>query len=111
MSRVWFVRRRGGQWVAPSGRPAFELPFAELIFPLDIGTHRRVDDDPPIPAPDLPPEDPGTLQKVFVEVEPKDLTNLEYAGYHPGFYDSPYSPREAVRRIAAQRTGAARAVG
>jgi hypothetical protein len=111
MARVWFVRRRGGQWVAPGGQPAFDLPFAELIFPLDIGTHRRIDGDSAVPARDLPAEDPKALQRVFVEVEPKDLTNLEYAGYHPGSYDSPYSPREAVRRIAARRTGAARASG
>jgi hypothetical protein len=109
MARLWFVRRRGGQWAAPGGQPAFDLPFAGLIFPLDIGTHRRVDDDPPVPAPDLPPEDPDTLQKVFVEVEPKDLTDLEYAGYHPGFYDSPYSPHEASRRIGVRRAAGARA--
>jgi hypothetical protein len=32
MARVWFVRRRGGQWVAPGGQPAFEMPLADLIF-------------------------------------------------------------------------------
>jgi hypothetical protein len=111
MARVWFVRRRGGQWAAPGGQPAFDLPFADLIFPLDVGTHRYVDDDRPVPAPDLPRQDPETLQKVFIEVEPKDLTDLEYAGYRPGFYDSPYSPREGVRRLAARRSGAARPAG
>lgn len=111
MARVWFVRRRGGQWVAPGGQPAFELPFAELIFPLDIGTHRRIDGDCAAPAPDLPAQDPQTLQKVFVEVEPRDLTNLEYAGYHPGSYDSPYSPAEVVRRLAARHPAAAPAAG
>ena len=109
MARVWFVRRQGGQWVAPGGQPAFELPFERLIFPLDLGTHRRVTDEQPVPAPDVPPEDPATLLKVFVEVEPKDLGSLEYSGYKPGYYVSPYSPREAVRRLNAQRqTSAAR---
>jgi hypothetical protein len=103
MSRVWFVRRLGGQWVAPGGRPAFELPFAELVFPLDIGTHRRVDDDPPVPVPNLPPEEPAHLQRVMLEVEPKDLDGLEFTGYAPGIYDSPYSPAEAARRLSARR--------
>jgi len=41
--------------VAPGGTPAFELPLADLIFPLDIGIHRRVTDDPPVPLRDMPP--------------------------------------------------------
>lgn len=109
MARVWFVRRRGGQWVAPGGKPAFELPLAELIFPLDLGTHRGVADDPPIPAPELPPEPPEALQRVMVEVEPKDFDALEFSGYAPGFYDSPYSPAEAVRRLTARRAAGVRA--
>ena len=100
MARVWFVRRRGGQWVAPGGQPAFEMPLADLIFPLDLGTHRRVDDDVPVPATDMAPETPTALQRVMVEVEPKDLTTLEFTGYQPGIYDSPYSAHEAARRLA-----------
>lgn len=110
MARVWFVRRRGGQWVAPGGKPAFELPLVDVIFPLDLGPHRLVADDPPVPATDLPPEDPGALQKVMVEVEPKDLDNLEFSGYAAGVYDSPYSPREVARRLAAPGRPGTRAV-
>ena len=109
MARVWFVRRRGGQWVAPGGRPAFELPLAELIFPLDLGPHRRVPEDPPVPAPDLPAAQPAALQRVMVEVEPQDLDGLEFSGYSPGVYDSPYSAHEAARRLAALRRPSARA--
>jgi hypothetical protein len=109
MARVWFVRRRGGQWIAPGGKPAFEMPLAELTFPLDLGTHRRGEGDPPVPAPDLPSEDPSALQRVLVEVEPKDLPGLEFSGYAPGIYDSPWSPREAARRLAALRSRFARA--
>lgn len=109
MARVWFVRRRGGQWVAPGGRPAFELPLGDLIFPLDLGTHREVDEDLPVPATDIPAEAPSALQRVMVEVEPKDLTTLEFTGYHSGIYDSPYSPHEAARRLAAVTPRPARA--
>jgi hypothetical protein len=109
MARVWFVRRHGGRWLAPGGKPAFELALADVIFSLDLGTHRRVDDDLPVPAPELPPQDPAALQRVFVEIEPKDLQDLEFTGYFPGFYDSPYSPHEAARRLAARRATAPRA--
>lgn len=109
MARVWFVRRRGGQWVAPGGKPAFEMPFADVIFPLDLGPHRLVIDDPPLPAPDLPPEEPAALHKAMVEVEPKDLTALEFSGYTTGVYDSPLSPQEAARRLTALRSRSARA--
>jgi hypothetical protein len=109
MARVWFVRRRGGQWVAPGGKPAIEMPLAELIFPLDLGTHRRVETDLPVPAPDLPSEDPSTLHRAFVEVEPKDLASLEFSSYAPGFYDSPWSPAAAARRLTPLRHRVARA--
>ncbi len=109
MARVWLVHRRGAQWVAPGGAPAYEQPFADLIFPLDIGTHRRVSDDPPIPAPDDPPLPPEQLQKVLVEVEPRDLTGLEFSGYSPGIYDSALSPHEVVRRLGTARGADTRA--
>lgn len=107
MARVWFVRRRGAQWVAPGGKPAFDLPLASLIFPLDLGTHRFVDDEAVQPAPELAAEDAAALHKVFVEVEPKDLTSLEFTGFVVGLYDSPYSPRAAVQRLDAPRGGPA----
>ncbi|MEO8602321.1 MAG: hypothetical protein ABI629_07090 [bacterium] len=106
MARVWFVRRQGGQWVAPGGAPAFELPLTAVIFPLDLGVHRLVSHERPIPAADLPTEDPAQLQRVFVEVEPQDLDGLIFTGYEPGIYDSPYSPRESARRLSALRPAA-----
>ena len=69
MARVWFVRRHGGQWIAPGGMPAAEHPLSALIFPLDLGTHRRVTDEAPVAAPELPAEPPSALRRVFVEVD------------------------------------------
>ena len=103
MARVWFVRRRGGQWVAPGGTPFAERPFADLIFPLDIATHRLVLDDPPVPDPQLAAEPPTALDRVLIEVEPKDLGGLEFSGYQVGIYDSTYSPRDAARRLSQAR--------
>lgn len=107
MARVWFARRRGAQWIAPGGRAAFDLPFAQLIFPLDVGTHRRIENDPPVAAIDLPAEPPSALHKVLIEVEPKDIAGLEFSGYHPGVYDSPYSPAAAAQRLSALAARAA----
>lgn len=103
MARVWFVRRRGGQWIAPGGAPAFEMPFAELLFPIDIGTHRVITDERPVPLPDETAELPESLQRVFVEVDAPDLEGQTFTGYRPGIYDSPYSPAEAARRLTALR--------
>jgi hypothetical protein len=99
MARVWFVRRHGGQWVAPGGAPAFDRPLAELIFPLDLGVHRLVSSERPEPAPTLPAEPPEALHRVFVEVEGRDLEGMIFSGYHPGIYDSPYAPAEVARRL------------
>ena|SRR5690242_9162037 len=103
MARVWFVRRRGGEWIAPGGAPAYEIPFAEIVFPLDIGTHRAVSNERPLPAPEEAPVAPEALQRVFVEIEAPDLEGQTFTGYRPGIYDSPYSPSEVARRIAALR--------
>lgn len=108
MARVWFVRRRGGEWVAPGGVPAYEVPLAEIVFPLDIGTHRRVSSERPVPAPEETAAAPAALQRVFVEVDADDLAGLTFTGYRPGVYDSPYAPAEAARRLTAQRRRAAR---
>jgi hypothetical protein len=88
----------------------FQLPLSDLIFALDLGPHRLVTDDPPVPAADLPREVPDTLQRVMVEVEPRDLDGAEFSGYTVGVYDSPYSPREAARRLAAPDRPGERAV-
>jgi hypothetical protein len=98
MARVWFARRRGGQWIAPGGRPAYERPLSALIFPLDLAPHRLLVDDFPVSAPELPGEDLAALEKVIVEIDAGDL-RAEFSGYSVGYYDSPYSPREAVRRL------------
>ncbi len=72
-----------------------------LIFPLDLGTHRLLTAERPLPAPELQPEEPEALQRVMVEVEPDDLAGEEFSGYAVGVYDSPYSPRATLGRLAS----------
>jgi len=99
MARVWFVRRRGGEWVAPGGVPACDRPLAELVFALDLGPHRHLSDEAPVAAPGLPPAPPAALARVIVETTSDDLAQHPFSGYVIGYYDSPYSPREAARRL------------
>ena len=75
--------------------------FHEILFPLDIGTHRGLTDELPVPAPEDPAEAPEALKRVFVEVNDADLEGQTFTGYRPGVYDSPYSPAEANRRLTA----------
>lgn len=101
MAKVWFVRRRGGQWIAPGGAPAFELPLARIVFPLDLGVHRRLDaDGAPRPDPGLGAEPPEALQRVVVQVDAADVSDRAFSGYVPGIYDSPLSPSAATGRLA-----------
>ena len=99
MAKVWFVRREGGRWIAPGGQPRYTLPLADLVFRLDLGPQRWLPDERPDPDDSIPPEDPTTLAKVMIETDPNDLAGSEFTWFRVGFYDSPYSPREAMRRL------------
>jgi len=105
MAKVWFVRRSGSEWIAPGGQPAYELPLEKLVFPLDLGPQRWLCDDRPRPEPALPPEEPLALRKVIVETSREDLAGTPFTWFRVGFYDSPYAPKEAARRIEAVKVG------
>ncbi len=96
MARVWFVHPEH-RLVALGGQPAYEGPLDRFIWPLDLGLHRFYSSDPPQRVSDsssvnLKPED-----FTLVEVTREDL--ISGSGYKPGFYSSPYSPGEAIRRL------------
>jgi len=99
MAKVWFVRRHGAEWIAPGGAPAQQAPLSELIFKLDLGPQRWLSSERPVPKPDMSHEQPSRLAKVIVETEPSDLAGQESTTYRVGFYDSPYPPAEAARRL------------
>lgn len=101
MARIWFARRRGGQWVAPDDGSAFEGPLAAIIFPLDLGTHRRVVDESFVRDPTLARGERAASERVLVEIEAVDLEGSEFSGYETGLYDSPLSRSEAARRLAS----------
>lgn len=99
MAKVWFVRRRGAEWIAPAGVPVQHAPLSELIFKLDLGPQRWLATERPIPAPEMRGEDVQQLTKVMVETEPTDFAGQPATTYRVGFYDSPYPPSEAARRL------------
>ncbi len=99
MAKVWFVRRRGAEWIAPGGAPAHEAPLAELVFRLDVAPQRWLSWERPVPAAELPREEPTQLSKVIVETSAADLSGQDSTTYKVGFYDSPYPPAEAARRL------------
>ena len=103
MAKVWFVRRRGAEWVAPGGAPVLEAPLADLIFRLDIGPQRWLPDDRLQPATELPREDADRLTKIIIETGAGDLTGQECTTYRLGFYDSPYRPADGARRLGLRR--------
>lgn len=100
MAKVWFARRRHAEWVVPGGKPAFEMPLSDLIFRLDLGPQRWTGGARPNPAPDLPAESASALEKVFVETTPEDLVGQTFSWFKVGFYDSPFPPEEAARRLS-----------
>ncbi len=100
MAKVWFVRRRGAQWIAPGGAPVIEVPLSELVLPLDLGVHRRLAaDEAPLPAPELSAEPPSLLNRVVVEIGSGDVSRRLFSGYQPGIYDSGLSPAAASARL------------
>ncbi|HUI26237.1 MAG TPA: hypothetical protein VL403_09160 [Candidatus Kryptonia bacterium] len=99
MAKVWFVRRYGTEWIAPGGAPALQAALSELIFKLDLGPQRWLSSERPVPSPNLSREEPSRLTKVIVETEPSDLAAQPSTTYRVGFYDSPYPPAEAARRL------------
>lgn len=106
MAKVWFVGRSGAQWIAAGGKPAYEIPLEQLVFPLDLGPQRWLTDDHPVLRPDLPPADPATPAKVLVETRDEDVAGTTLTWFRVGFYESPYSPTEAARRLKAAQTPA-----
>lgn len=102
MAKVWFVRRRGAEWIAPGGTPAHEAPLAELVFKLDVGPQRWLSWERPVRAAELPHEESAQLSKVIVETSAADLSEQDSTTYKVGFYDSPYPPAEAARRLSIQ---------
>ena len=96
MAKVWFVRPEH-RLMALGGQPAYEGALDRFIWPLDLGLHRFYSADPPQRISDSMPANWKPEDFILVEVTQEDLT--PGSGYKPGFYSSPYSPREAIRRL------------
>ena len=104
MANVWFVQRVGAAWKKVAEQPAFQRPLGELIFKVDLGPQRRLADSSAPEPRDESIDGVTAHTKVFVEVTADDLKDSYFAGYFPGWYDSPYSALEVTRRLAPVRS-------
>ena len=97
MAKVWFVRR-SNRLVAIGSGPAYDLTFAEVQWPLDVGVNRFYGG----PRPDIENDADAFISSladmVLVEVEPRDVA-VEGSSYQVGFYSSPYSPLTVEARL------------
>ncbi len=98
MAKVWFVRRRGAQWVAAGRTPVHEAALADLVFKLDLHPNRWLAAERPVAASATGQGGPDVGTRVIVETSPEDLRG-PFTTYKVGFYDSPYPPPEAAHRL------------
>lgn len=99
MAKVWFVRREN-RLVALGGRPAYEAPLDDLMWPLDLGLHRTYTIQPPVLDATATKPNADTFiseDMVLVELTPVDID--PGSSYTVGFYSSPYSPKTAIARL------------
>ena len=97
MAKVWFVRQ-DNRLVAVGGKPAYDRPFEDIQWPLDIGVNRFHTDQAPVVDSDPPPEDVSSLGIVLVELQRVDLSSAG-SSYKVGFYSSPYSAKAVAERL------------
>ena len=96
MARVWFVRAEH-RLVGVGGGPAYEGPLEGFIWRLDLGLHRFHGEHPIQHVSAQAPTEFRRGDLVLVEVTAQDLGDT--SGYGAGFYSSPHSPQEAIRRL------------
>jgi hypothetical protein len=97
MARIWVTYRSGLRIL---GRPVAEVPLEKAARKLDLAPWRLFSATAPdeVDAERLASH-PGP-KRVLVEVAESEREEL--CGFPPGFYESPYSPEECLRRLGAR---------
>jgi hypothetical protein len=93
MARVWVVYREGLRLV---GQVVAHVALEPAVAKLDIAPWRLFTTAPPDEA---TAKAASVRRRVLVEVREEDRG--EFSGFDPGFYESPFSPEEVSRRLAA----------
>jgi hypothetical protein len=94
MARVWVVYREGLRLL---GHVAASVPLEQSVARLDIASWRLFSKTAPDEVPAEQVDTHPGRKRVLLEVREGDREDL--CGLIPGFFDSPYSPQEALRRL------------
>jgi hypothetical protein len=94
MAKLWIVHREG---LRVLGAVVAELPLPEMVGRIDLAPWRIFTTEAPEALP-LPEVMAATQRKrALVEVDESDRYDL--CGLAIGFFESPYSPAECLRRL------------
>lgn len=102
MARLWIVRREGLRLV---GAPVAEIPLERAVPGLDLAPWRLFTREAPDSVPAAELSTGPDRKRVLVEVGEADRGDL--CGLVEGFFESPFSPPEALRRLGIEERAAA----
>ena len=94
MARVWVIYREG---LRPFGHVVATVPLENAARRIDIAPWRFFTAEAPEEVSADRVHREGSRKRVLLEVLPEDRG--DFCNLNPGFYESPYSPEEVVRRL------------
>ncbi|MGH7820782.1 MAG: hypothetical protein ACREQ9_13520 [Candidatus Binatia bacterium] len=94
MARLWIVYREGLELL---GCVKASVPLERAVPRLDIAPWRLFSTRPPAEVAAEQVEAHRGRKRALLEVREEDREEL--CGLIPGFFESPYSPHEALRRL------------
>jgi len=94
MAKLWIVYREGLRLL---GAPAADIAVEAALSRLDIAPWRMFTARPPERVPLETVQASPERKRALLEVGEED--RYELCGLSVGFYDSPYSPNECMRRL------------
>jgi hypothetical protein len=102
MAKLWIVYREGLRLL---GAPVTDVALETAIARLDLAPWRMFTAQPPERVPLEQLQASRERKRVLVEVGEAD--RYELCGLPVGFYESPYSPDECLRRLNVSVAAAA----
>jgi hypothetical protein len=94
MAKLWITYREGLRLL---GAVVAEVPLEPTVARLDLAPWRLFSIDPPETVPVQQVEQATERKRALVEVTPTDRYDL--CGLVVGFFESPYSAQECLRRL------------
>lgn len=94
MAKLWLIYREG---LRDLGRVVANVPLEPTISKLDIAPWRLFNTTPPDEVPASRIHAARVRTRALLEV--RDADRGELCGFGTGFFESPYSPAECLRRL------------